>query len=188
MCWIKEGCKTLAPKSCSRLPLDVVDHVEGFDSYNVNLHLNRGCLAREKTLDPQLNNAPASCNPPCFRIKQPGEYCYMGTRNNNFSNRRHIGQITVIKPEEWLNIACCSWSFGTLLNGVGFFRCWAFYGKIKRGTKGIQAVYLASNGCISFSLKCCHFQTVILKLLKIKWESKEYVYLYLISTVFEEYH
>ena len=98
VCWIKEGCKTLAPKSCSRLPFDVVEYVERFDSYTLNLHLNRGCLAREKPLDSQLNNAPASCNPPCFRITKPGDYCYMGTRNNNFSNRRHIGQITVIKP------------------------------------------------------------------------------------------
>ena len=94
----KEGCKTLAPKYCSRLPSDVVEHVERFDSYTLNLHLNRGCLARDKTLDSQLNNAPASCNPPCFRITKPGEYCYIGTRNNNFSNRRHIGQITVINP------------------------------------------------------------------------------------------
>ena len=109
VCWIKEGCKTLAPKSCSRLPSDVVEHVERFDSYTLNLHLNRECLARGKTLDSQLNNASASCNPPCFRITKPGEYCYMGTRNNNFSNRRHIGQITVINPGKWLNITCYNW-------------------------------------------------------------------------------
>ncbi|XP_068708416.1 protein DD3-3-like [Montipora foliosa] len=95
VCWIKEGCKTLAPKSCGSLPLDVVDYVDEFDGYLLNLHLNWGCLARNKALDDELNNAPPSCNPPCFRIKKPGKYCYMGTRNNNFSNRRHIGQITV---------------------------------------------------------------------------------------------
>ena len=109
VCWIKEECKTLAPKSCSKLPSDVVEHVERFDSYTLNLHLNRGCLARDKPLDSQLNNAPASCNPPCFRITKPGEYCYIGTRNNNFSNRRHIGQITVINPGKWLNITCYNW-------------------------------------------------------------------------------
>ena len=96
MCWIKEGCKTLAPKSCGSLPLDVVDYVEEFDGYLVNLHLNLGCLAHNKVLDDELNNArPAFCNLPCFHIKKTGKYCYMGTRNNNFSNRRHIGQITV---------------------------------------------------------------------------------------------
>ncbi|XP_027037933.1 protein DD3-3-like [Pocillopora damicornis] len=95
VCWIKEGCTTLAPKSCFNLPLDVIDYVEDFDGYLLNLHLNWGCLARNQVLDDELNNAPSSCNPPCFRITKPGKYCYMGTRNNNFSNRRHIGQITV---------------------------------------------------------------------------------------------
>ena len=33
-----------------------------------------------------------------IRITEPGEYCYMSTRNNNFSNRRHMGQITVSEP------------------------------------------------------------------------------------------
>ena len=95
VCWIKEGCTTLAPKSCFNLPLDVIDYVEDFYGYLLNLHLNWGCLARNQVLDDELNNAPPSCNPPCFRITKPGKYCYMGTRNNNFSNRRHIGQITV---------------------------------------------------------------------------------------------
>ena len=79
VCWIKEVCKTLAPKSCGSLPLDVVDYVEEFDGYLVNLHLNLGCLARNKVLDDELNNAPASCNLPCFHIKKTGKYCYMGT-------------------------------------------------------------------------------------------------------------
>ncbi|KAL9983516.1 hypothetical protein ACROYT_G005700 [Oculina patagonica] len=96
VCWVKEGCSSLKPKACSSLPLEVVDHVDHFNADELNLHLNKGCYTdKSKPLQAQLNNAPASCNPPCFRITKPGEYCYMGTRNNNFSNRRHMGQITV---------------------------------------------------------------------------------------------
>ena len=98
VCWVKEGCSSLKPAACSSLPLEVVDHVDHFDAETLNLHLNKGCYTDEKKpLQAQLDNAPASCNPPCFRITKPGEYCYMGTRNNNFSNRRHMGQITVIE-------------------------------------------------------------------------------------------
>ena len=95
MCWVKEGCSALKPTACSSFPLEVVDRVDEFNAEKLNLHLNKGCFEGPAKLQAQLNNAPASCNPPCFRIKKPGEYCYMGTRNNNFSNRRHIGQITV---------------------------------------------------------------------------------------------
>ena len=96
MCWVQEGCSSLKPAACSSLPLEVLDSVD-FDAAALNLHLNKGCYTHEKVpLQNQLNNAPASCNPPCFRITKPGEYCYMSTRNNNFSNRRHMGQITVI--------------------------------------------------------------------------------------------
>ena len=95
VCWVKEGCSSLKPAACSSLPLEVVDHVNEFDANKLNLYLNTGCYSGN-TLQNQLNNAPASCNPPCFRITKPGEYCYMSTRNNNFSNRRHIGQITVV--------------------------------------------------------------------------------------------
>ncbi|XP_020608614.1 protein DD3-3-like isoform X3 [Orbicella faveolata] len=101
VCWVKEGCSYLKPKTCSSLPLEVVDHVDEFDAHKLNLHLNTGCFTGQvqhhgqATLQSQLDNAPASCNPPCFRITKPGEYCYMSTRNNNFSNRRHIGKITV---------------------------------------------------------------------------------------------
>ncbi|XP_074613093.1 protein DD3-3-like isoform X2 [Acropora palmata] len=95
VCWVKEGCSSLKPKACSSLPLEVVDHLDKFDTASLNLHLNKGCYTRAGKLQAQLDNAPASCNPPCFRIKKPGEYCYMSTRNNNFSNRRHMGQITV---------------------------------------------------------------------------------------------
>ena len=94
VCWVKEGCSSLKPENCSSLPLEVVDHVDEFDANKLNLHLNKGCYAGDN-LQAQLDNAPASCNPPCFRITKPGEYCYMSTRNNNFSNRRHMGQITV---------------------------------------------------------------------------------------------
>ena len=94
MCWVKEGCGSLKPQACSSLPLEVVDQVDKFNATKSNLHLNKGCYTGDK-LQAQLDNAPASCNPPCFRITKPGEYCYMSTRNNNFSNRRHIGQIIV---------------------------------------------------------------------------------------------
>ena len=95
VCWVEEGCSSLKPPSCSSSILDVVDHVNKFDSDNLNLHLNKGCYTGSASLNTELNNAPASCNPPCFRIMLPGEYCYMGTRNNNFSNRRHVGKIIV---------------------------------------------------------------------------------------------
>ena len=96
VCWVKEGCSSLKPKACSSLPLEVVDHVEKFNADKLNFHFNTGCYTGDpKKLQAQLDNAPASCNPPCFRITKPGEYCYMSTRNNNFSNRRHMGQITV---------------------------------------------------------------------------------------------
>jgi len=101
VCWVKEGCSSLKPAACSSLPLEVVDHVDKFDAEKLNLHLNKGCYTDEKKpLQAQLDNAPASCNPPCFRITKPGEYCYMGTRNNNFSNRRHVGQITVTEASD----------------------------------------------------------------------------------------
>ena len=70
----------------------MVEHLDKFDSDSLNLYLNKGCFIGNN-LDDELNNAPASCNPPCFRMKVPGEYCYMSTRNNNFSNRRHVGKI-----------------------------------------------------------------------------------------------
>ena len=95
VCWVKEGCSSLQPKACSSLPLEVVDHVDKFDAASLNLHLNKGCYTGAGKLQAQLNNAPASCNPPCFRIIKTGNYCYMSTRNNNFSNRRHMGRITV---------------------------------------------------------------------------------------------
>ncbi|KAL9983514.1 hypothetical protein ACROYT_G005698 [Oculina patagonica] len=99
VCWVKEGCSSLKPAACSSLPLEVVDQADVFDVNKLNLHLSTGCFSgpsgNATNLQAQLNNAPASCNPPCFRITKPGEYCYMSTRNNNFSNRRHMGQITV---------------------------------------------------------------------------------------------
>ena len=95
VCWVEEGRSSLKPPTCSSAFLDVVDHVNKFDSDKLNLHLNKGCYTGSAKLDAELNNAPASCNPPCFRIMLPGEYCYMGTRNNNFSNRRHMGKIIV---------------------------------------------------------------------------------------------
>ena len=97
VCWVKEGCNSLKPKSCGRIPLEVVESPNS-DPDELNLYLNTGCYSQATRLQAQLDNAPASCNPPCFRIKEPGEYCYMSTRNNNFSNRRHMGQITVRRP------------------------------------------------------------------------------------------
>ena len=105
MCWVKEGCSSLKPKSCSSFPFEVVEQVDRFDADSLNLYLNKGCFIGND-LNAELNNAPASCNPPCFRMKVPGEYCYMSTRNNNFSNRRHVGKIiaksgTKIPAEEY---------------------------------------------------------------------------------------
>ena len=137
MCWIKEGCQSLKPAACSSLPLEVVDHVDEFDAAKLNVHLNKGCYTGGKTLQAQLNNAPASCNPPCFRITKPGEYCYMGTRNNNFSNRRHIGQITVTgkTPAKWLN--CVIYVLNPLISWfcLGRLRCNTHWdvGRIKQG-------------------------------------------------------
>lgn len=99
MCWVKEGCSSLKPAACSSLPTEVVEQVVDYeDPDGLNLFLNKGCYTGAAALQNQLNNAPASCNPPCFRIRKPGKYCYMGTRNNNFSNRRHIGVIEVVNP------------------------------------------------------------------------------------------
>ena len=101
VCWVKEGCSSLQPKACSSLPLEVVDYVDEFDAKKLNLYLNTGCYTGDpKRLQARLDNAPASCNPPCYRITKPGEYCYMSARNNNFSNRRHMGQIAVTEPPE----------------------------------------------------------------------------------------
>ncbi|KAL9983511.1 hypothetical protein ACROYT_G005695 [Oculina patagonica] len=86
---------SLKPKTCSNIPLEVVDPSD-LSPAQLNLQLVKGCYKGDN-LQAQLDNAPASCNPPCFRITKPGKYCYMGTRNNNFSNRRHMGQITVSK-------------------------------------------------------------------------------------------
>ena len=94
MCWVTEGCSSLKPKTCHDFPLEVVEKVDKFDAHSLNLHLNKGCFT-DSNVDAELKNAPASCNAPCFRMKVPGEYCYMSTRNNNFSNRRHVGKIIV---------------------------------------------------------------------------------------------
>lgn len=45
-------------------------------------------------VDPLLNDAPASFVGPLLKFK-PGEYHYMSTRNNNFSNRSQKGVLTV---------------------------------------------------------------------------------------------
>ena len=59
VCWVK-GCSFLKPAACYSLPLEVVDHVNEFDSAKLNLHLNKGCYTADN-LQAQLNNAPASC-------------------------------------------------------------------------------------------------------------------------------
>ena len=48
------------------------------------------------TLNDELNNAPASYRGMLLKFP-PGEYYYMCTRNNNFSNRNQKGRLTV-KP------------------------------------------------------------------------------------------
>ncbi|XP_029198433.2 protein DD3-3 [Acropora millepora] len=97
ICYVKEGCSSLKPTTCEPVPLEVVDHVSEYDAKKLNDYLNEGCFKGAGKLQAQLDNAPASCNPPCFRITKPGKYCYMSTRNNNFSNRRHVGEITVVQ-------------------------------------------------------------------------------------------
>ena len=46
-------------------------------------------------LDSKLNNAPASFHGNIVKL-QKGQYYYMCTRNNNFSNRAQKGFINVI--------------------------------------------------------------------------------------------
>ena len=41
-----------------------------------------------------LDFFPASCSLPIIKL-QPGTYLFMGTRNNNFSNRSQKGRLTV---------------------------------------------------------------------------------------------
>ena len=91
MCWVKEGCSSLKPKACSSLPLEAVDHVDYFNAAKLNLHLNKGCFS-SSNLQAQVDNDRASCNPSCFRITKFGEYGYMSTHNDNFSNGGHMGQ------------------------------------------------------------------------------------------------
>ncbi|RMX61515.1 hypothetical protein pdam_00003550 [Pocillopora damicornis] len=88
-------------KKTDHEPLELVDYVDDFDDLDkLNLHPNTGCRSGNvKILNARLNKASASCNPQCFRIKKPGKYCNMGTRNNSFSDRRHIGVIEVVSPK-----------------------------------------------------------------------------------------
>ena len=46
-------------------------------------------------MDPLLNNAPASFQGAMFQVIKPGEYNYMCSRNNNFSNRSQKGTIII---------------------------------------------------------------------------------------------
>jgi hypothetical protein len=51
-------------------------------------------VAQTKALNDELNNAPASYRGMLLRFA-PGEYYYMCTRNNNFSNRDQKGRLGV---------------------------------------------------------------------------------------------
>ena len=76
----KEDCNFVVPR-------------DGCDSLKISadVMLNKGCGSKGKLLD----DAPPSCNVPCFKIRERGKYCYISTRNSNFSNREHRGEITV---------------------------------------------------------------------------------------------
>jgi hypothetical protein len=50
--------------------------------------------AQNKALNDELNNAPASYRGMLLRFA-PGEYYYMCSRNNNFSNRNEKGRLYV---------------------------------------------------------------------------------------------
>ena len=51
-------------------------------------------LEKKKEMDPLLNNAPASYSGMLLQLNA-GQYHYMCTRNNNFSNRSQKGTILV---------------------------------------------------------------------------------------------
>lgn len=86
----QEDCHFVVPpdESCDSLS------IRASDNTGINVMLNKGCAERGSSQ--LLDNAPPSCNVPCFKITKPGKYCYISTRNSNFSNREHRGEITVI--------------------------------------------------------------------------------------------
>ena len=50
---------------------------------------------KDDQLNQLLNNAPASFEGAVLRYRQKGNYHYMCSRNNNFTNRSQKGQLTV---------------------------------------------------------------------------------------------
>ena len=86
------SCNTVKITGCNSLE-NHIEAVDGSDPDEIIIELNTGCA--DGNPGPKLENAPATCSPKCFRFTKPGKYCYMSTRNNNFSNRRHMGEINV---------------------------------------------------------------------------------------------
>ena len=88
----QEDCNFVVPPDdrCDRLSIRASDNTADID-----VMLNKGCAERGSK-SRLLDDAPPSCNVPCFKITKRGKYCYISTRNSNFSNREHRGEITVI--------------------------------------------------------------------------------------------
>ncbi|XP_028414346.1 protein DD3-3-like [Dendronephthya gigantea] len=61
---------------------------------SVQCYHTKACTPRKQVLNKLLNNAPASYRGVLLRFA-PGEYYYMCTRNNNFSNRNQKGRLVV---------------------------------------------------------------------------------------------
>ena len=62
--------------------------------YYVSVSHGKALVAQNKALNDELNNAPASYRGMLLRFA-PGEYYYLCTRNNNFSNRDQKGRLGV---------------------------------------------------------------------------------------------
>ena len=61
---------------------------------SVQCYHTKACTRQKQALNNLLNNAPASYHGMLLRFA-PGEYYYMCTRNNNFSNRNQKGRLVV---------------------------------------------------------------------------------------------
>ena len=66
-----------------------------YDCYRSDSECSRS-VETGASLNQLLNNAPASFEGALLRFVKTGEYFYICSRNNNFTNRSQKGQITVI--------------------------------------------------------------------------------------------
>lgn len=58
--------------------------------------LSSATASAAPTLNPLLNNAAASFEAPLLRFRRPGNYSFMSTRNNAFTNRSQKGRLFVL--------------------------------------------------------------------------------------------